>query len=130
MEEWGSLDPNHSHFVLVQTEHWGSETAAMYELARMFSQGRSSIAILINGGAIAIQEALYNVRQKRPIVVIQGSGRAADEIAWLWQEQPATIADSALAEIVQTGDIHLFPATGSAFDLKQLMLQLLSSSHT
>ena len=93
----------------------------------MFSQGRASVAILVNGGSIAIQEVLYNVRQKRPIVVLQGSGRAADEIARLWQEKPATIADSSLAEIVRAGDIHLFPATGSASDLKQLILQLLLS---
>ncbi|GAC1434735.1 MAG: hypothetical protein NVS4B1_32160 [Ktedonobacteraceae bacterium] len=124
-EDRAPLDPNHSHFVLVETDAWGGETATMYELAQLFSQGRPSVAIIINGGAIAIQEVLYNVRQKRPMIVLQGSGRAADDIARLWQEKPSAIADARLAEIIQHGDIHLFPATGSAIELVQLTQQLL-----
>ena len=120
-----SLDTNHSHFVLVETDEWGGETAIMYELAHIFSQGRPSIAIVVNGGAIAIQETLYNVRQQRPIIVLQGSGRAADDIARLWQEKPSAITDPHLAEIIQHGQIHLFPVTGSASELMQLMRQLL-----
>ncbi len=127
-EDRGPLDPNHSLFVLVQTDKWGGETATMYELARMFSQRHPSVAILVNGGAIAIQEALYNVRQQRPIIVLEGSGRAADEVARLCQERPASIADPDYAEIIQHGNIHLFPATGSASDLMGLTLRLLSSS--
>ena len=127
-EERGPLDPNHSHFVLVQTKQWGGETATMYALAQMYSQNRPSVAILVNGGAVAIQEVLYNVRQQRPILVLQGSGRAADDIARLWQEKPATIADPNYAEIIQHGDIHLFPATGSASDLIGLTLHVLHSS--
>ena len=119
------LDPNHSHFVLVETDEWGGETATMYELAQLFSQGHPSVAIVVNGGAIAIQEALYNVRQKRTIIVLQGSGRAADDIARLWQEKPSTITDPNLAEIIQHGQIHLFPLTGAATNLMQLMQQLL-----
>ncbi len=119
------LDPNHSHFVLVETNEWGGETATMYELAQLFSQGSPSTAIIVNGGAIAIQEALYNVRQKRPIIVLQGSGRAADDIAQLWQEKPSTITDPKFAEIIQHGQIHLFPVTGTAQALIQLTQQLL-----
>ncbi len=125
IENSGFLDPDHSHFVLVQAEQWGEETATMYELAQVFSEGRSSVAILVNGGAIAIQEALYNVRQGRPLLVLEGSGRAADEIAQLWREKSATSADADLAEIVRDGDIHIFPAIGSAPDLIRLLLQLL-----
>ncbi len=123
--ERGPLDPNHSHFVLVETDAWGGETAVMYELAQLFSQGLPSVAIVVNGGAIAIQEMLYNVRQRRPILVLQGSGRVADEIAQLWQAKPATIIDPDLAEIIQYGRIHLFPVTGSAEALVQLTAQLL-----
>ncbi len=119
------LDPHHSHFVLVGTDEWGGETAIMYELAQLFAQGHPSIAIVVNGGAIAIQEALYNVRQKRPIIVLQGSGRTADDIARLWQEKPSTSTDPNLAEIIQYGNIHLFPVTGSATELIHLTQQLL-----
>ncbi len=127
-EERGPLDPNHSHFVLVETDTWGGETAVMYELAQLFSQGRPSVAIVVNGGVIAVQEMLYNVRQKRPILVLQGSGRIADDIAQLWQEKPSTITDSDLAEIIQHGNIHLFPVTGTAEALIQLTEHLLQQS--
>ena len=120
------LDPNHSHFVLVETDEWGGETEVMYELAQVFSQGHPSVAILINGGSITKKEVLYNVRQKRPIIIIEGSGRTADEIAQLWQEKPPSISDPELAEIIQYGDIHLFPLTGSATGLVQLTQHLLS----
>ena len=124
-EERGPLDPNHSHFVLVETDVWGGETAIMYELAQLFSQGLPSVAIVVNGGTIAVQEMLYNVHQKRPILVLQGSGRTADDIARLWQEKPSTITDPDLAEIILHGDIHLFPVTGTAEALVQLTEQLL-----
>src|SRR6266849_4081187 len=74
------LEPNHSHFVLVEANAWGDETATMYDLANVLSEDRPSLAVLINGGAIAKSEILHNVRQRRPIIVIQGSGRLADEI--------------------------------------------------
>lgn len=124
-EDRGPLDPNHSHFVLVETDEWGGETATMYELAQIFSQGRSSIAIVINGGAIVIKEVLYNVRQKRPIILLEGSGRAADEIAMLWQQKPSVISDPVLSEIIQHGKIYLLPVTAAETELLQLAQQLL-----
>ena len=119
------LDPNHSHFVLVETDKWGGETETMYELAKALSADRPSVAVLINGGSIAKSEVLHNVRQRRPIIVIEGSGRLADEIARLWQEKPSSISDPQLSEIILHGDIHLFPLTGSAMELAQLTQRLL-----
>lgn len=119
------LDPNHSHFVLVETDEWGGETETMYELAKVFSQGCPSVAVLINGGAIAKNEVLHNVRQRRPIIVIEGSGRLADEIAWILHERPSSLSDPKLAEITTYGDLYLFPLTGSAKELEQLTQRLL-----
>jgi len=125
-EDNAPLDPNHSHFVLVETDTWGGETETMYELAQVFSQNSPSVAILVNGGSIAKKEVLYNVRQRRPIIVIEGSGRTADDIARLWREQMPSIPDAQLAEIMQQGNIHLFPLTGTATELVQLAQGLLS----
>ena len=119
------LDPNHSHFVLVETDEWGGETETMYELAKTLSAGSPSVAVLINGGSIAKSEVLHNVRQRRPIIVIEGSGRLADEIARLWQEKPSSFSDAQLSEIILHGNIHLFPLTGSAMELAQLTKHLL-----
>lgn len=124
--ESAPLDPNHSHFVLVETNEWGGETQTMYELAQLFSAHCPSVAVVINGGSITRKEVLYNVRQKRSIIVIAGSGRMADDIAALWQEQPSSISDPEMAEIIQYGNIHLFPVTGSVAELIQLTQSLLS----
>lgn len=125
-EESGPLDPNHSHFVLVETDEWGGETAMMYALGQFLAAGRPSVAVLVNGGGIARNEVLYNVRQRRPIIVIEGSGRLADDIARLWREKSAFPSDdAALAEIVKDGDLHLFPLTGTPEQLQRLLFDLL-----
>jgi SLOG in TRPM, prokaryote len=94
-----SVDPNHSQVVTVenpgwadarraegwkpQDGYWGSETAAMYAIFGRFAEGRPSVALVANGGAIALDEVRENLAQRRPIIVIAGSGRAADAIVSL-----------------------------------------------
>lgn len=90
-----AIDPNHSHVVLVANPewtgrrsaarargggHWGAETDAMYEIFGRLSAGRASAALVVNGGAITLDEVERNLAQGRPIVVVAGSGRAADAI--------------------------------------------------
>lgn len=124
-QEAGPLDPNHSHFVLVESDEWGGETAMMYDLGQYLATGRPSVAVLVNGGEIARNEVLYNVRQQRPIIVIEGSGRLADDIARLWRERSTPPSDETLAEIIKDGDIHLFPLTGTPEQLKEVLFDLL-----
>ena len=121
------LDPNHSHFVLVESDEWGGETAMMYKLGQYLATGRPSVAVLVNGGEIARNEILYNVRQRRPIIVIEGSGRLADDIAGLWREKSAPPSDETLAEIMKDGAIHLFPLTGTPQQLRQVLFTLLDT---
>jgi hypothetical protein len=90
-----AIDPNHSHVVLVANPewtrrrsadrargggHWGAETDAMFEIFGRLSAGRASAALVVNGGAITLDEVQRNLGQRRPIVVVAGSGRAADAI--------------------------------------------------
>lgn len=119
------LDPNHSHFVLVEAEMWGGETETMYELAQALSQRIPSIALLVNGGDIAKREVVQNVRQRRPIILIEGSERLADDLATSIRQQSIPPSDPVFAEIVADGDLHLFPLTGTAQQLEQLVRSLL-----
>ena len=118
------LDPNHSHFVLVDTNEWGGETETMYELAKVYSQRCPSVAILVNGGEIARNEVLYNVRQRRPIIVIEGSGRFADEIVRSLSNESSPYSDLDLTEIMNQGKLYVFPIAGSALKLEQLIQRL------
>jgi hypothetical protein len=112
------LDPNHSHFVLVDGNEWGSETETLFELAAAFNV--PVLAILVNGGAIAKDELLQSVRRSWPVIVIEGSGRLADEVAAL-KKQPSQIEDPVLAEIVEEGDLRIFPITGALEDFEPMI---------
>ena len=119
------LDPNHSHFVLVESDEWGGEIKMMQDLAAIFAQAAPVVMILVNGGNIAKQDVLWSTRHGWPVVVIQNSGRLADEIATLWEKKPAVITDPALAEIIAAGDIHLYPYDSTVAGLRQLLTRLL-----
>ena len=112
------LDPNHSHFVLVDGNEWGSETETLFELAAVFHV--PVLAILVNGGAIAKEELLQSVRRNWPVIVIEGSGRLADDVAAL-KRQPSQIEDPVLAEIVEEGDLRVFPITGALEDFERML---------
>jgi len=100
------LKPHHTHFALTPGDHWGAETAVLFDLAAALSEGVPSLALLANGGTVAREEVRHNVRQGREIVVIQGSGRLADAIAAALRSE--TEPDGDLAALAQAGRITLF----------------------
>ena len=84
------VDPNHSHIVAVDNpavpadkDAWGSETDTMYWLFDRLADGRPSVTVVANGGGITLSEVAANVKAGRPMIVIEGSGRAADALVSL-----------------------------------------------
>lgn len=82
------VDPNHTVIVAVDNPDWdaangyfGSETAAMYQLFARLAEGRPSVAIVANGGEITLTEVDHNIRAGRHMILVGGSGRAADALA-------------------------------------------------
>lgn len=121
------LEPNHTHLVLVEAEEWEDVTKTMYDLAHALAAHCPSVAVLVNGGPIAQSEILYNVRQGRPIIVIEGSGRLANDLASIKRGQPIPTRDPALAEIARHGTLHMFPFDGNMHKFTQLVERLLYS---
>jgi hypothetical protein len=84
-----AIDPNHSHIVTVAdpsappVDAWGTETDTMYWLFARIAAGHPSVAVLANGGKIALKEVLANTGAGRRVIAADGSGRAADAIACL-----------------------------------------------
>jgi SLOG in TRPM, prokaryote len=116
------LEPNHSHFVLVESNEWGGETMKMLEVARAVNA--PSVAILVNGGAIAADEALQSVRNGWPLLVFQGSGRFADQLSTAIRDgQPPK--SSEVSEIARSGRVALFHVDGAAENLKAELRQML-----
>jgi hypothetical protein len=125
-QEGTPLEPNHSHFVLVESNQWGGETKTMYDVAAILAQNVPVMTVLVNGGSIAKQEVLRSVREGWPVVVLEGSGRLADEIAALWQEKPDFIPDSVVAEIIADGNLHLFSMENTVAGLERLLKRLIA----
>jgi len=118
------LDKNHSHFVLVDAAKWGDESNIMCSLATAMSNNTPVITLLINGGNLACNEVLESVRRGWPIIVVSGSGRLADILTELKQNPPDFIEDARIAEIVASGNLHLFSIEGN-MDKKIAELQRL-----
>lgn len=84
------IDPNHSAIIAVDDlslpadrDAWGSETSTMYDVFARLAEERPSVAIVANGGGIALTEVEANVRAGRRMLLIAGSGRAADALVSL-----------------------------------------------
>jgi hypothetical protein len=127
-----SLDPNHSHFVLVEGNDWGVETETMYKLADELCKNMPVVTLLINGEENAKREAWNSVQRGWPLLIMRESGKTADEIADAWekkqaqqQNDTAPNTDPVLTEIIERGDIHLFPIDGTIERFEKLLKQLL-----
>jgi hypothetical protein len=147
------LDPNHSHFVLVENDQWGSETKTMFELARYSSEDENKIITILAGGnpeGVALDEALAAVRNNWPLLVIEGSGRLADEIIDLLKYKETVnnrkgrfwrllsrlpglngltnfkVRNPELSEIIHDGNIIVFPKNDEATKLNNLLNNLIN----
>lgn len=76
-----NLEPHHTHFVIVPGDRWGDEASWITATASDLAGAAPSLTVLVNGGDIAYRDATLSVEAGRPLLVIRGSGRAADEIA-------------------------------------------------
>ncbi len=77
----GCLEPNHTHFILVPGQNWGDESPWLANIATELAGQSPSVTVWINGGEITWKDAQANVDEDRTLIVIEGSGRAADLLA-------------------------------------------------
>ena len=75
------LDPDHTHVVVVPGDDWGDETPWIAGTAAVLAGGAPSVTVLVNGGDIAWSDVQCSVEAGRPVLVLDGSGRTADELA-------------------------------------------------
>jgi len=75
------LEPNHTHFVLVPGNQWGDESPWLAAVAKILAGDAPSVTLLVNGGEISRQDVTRSLDAGRPVVVVAGTGRLADELA-------------------------------------------------
>ena len=79
-QDAAKLEPHHTHFFLVPGNNWGDESLWLSQVAEVLADGAPAVTILVNGGDIAWEDVSVSVRASRPVIVISGSGRVADEL--------------------------------------------------
>lgn len=82
---WGKkrwpLADHYSHFILVPGGQFGDESPWIVEAANILSTGHRSVTILINGGEISRKDIELSLANERPVIVLSGTGRLANELA-------------------------------------------------
>jgi len=106
----GHLEPlgdAHTHYVLVEGEHWGDELKPMYALVDALAEGVPSLGILVNGGMGTENELDENISDDRKVMVLDGSGRLADKIS-LQLRFPGTFGNTHIEKMAKDGDFAIF----------------------
>ncbi|GAA4963607.1 hypothetical protein [Kineococcus glutinatus] len=103
------LEPAHTAAVLVPGQEWGQESPWLAELATTLAGDRCSLTLVVNGGDITLSDIEHSLARRRPVLVLQGSGRTADLVAVARRakatdERIAAIAASPLLKVVAIDD--------------------------
>lgn len=120
------LEPHHSHFVLIDSDRWGSESQTLSDLATYLSGGAPSLALLVNGGEIALDDIEWNVRHGRRVAVLAGSGRLADELAEAVR-QPGAQARERVRAMVEQGDVTVLDLAAPPAELANEVGEMLTT---
>lgn len=118
-----TLEPNHTHCVLVPGDKWGDESPWMAEIATQLSGKHESITILINGGSITWQDAYASVMAGREIAIMAGSGRTADIIVRALQGKP--VEDPRTNALLSSGLLSSIDLENPPAELKEAIKALL-----
>lgn len=101
------LDDEHSAFVLVDSAVWGGEAEALAAVAHALAGDNPALEVLVNGGEVARHDVWHFLKHGGQLVVVEGSGRFADELAAALRQGKAK--PITLRRIIKTGQAHVFP---------------------
>lgn len=121
VEERGQLDPNHSAFVLVKSDQWGGEVETLAQVAHHLANGFPAVEILINGGNIAKRDAAAFLGRGGHLLVLEGTGRLADEVAAAVHHGSD---DAQIQSLLKTGRVSLFSIERPPADFKMEVKKL------
>ena len=124
-----ALAPGHDGFVLTPGT-WGDETPVRSRLVSAVAGGRPAVMLLVGGGAATATELVEHLRQRRAVIVLDGSGRLADQVASAVRRSRPRAADlpGDLGPLVDDGNVHLITVGSSGAELQHLLEQLLAPS--
>lgn len=121
----GVVEPHHSHLVVVPGETWGDEVPWLGRVARVLAEGQPTATLLVNGGEIAYQDMRDSLRHDRPVVVLAGSGRTADDVAAAAED--ASQASTEARVLAASPLTHVVPYTDGQ-QLREVLTTLLGGA--
>lgn len=75
------IESHHSHVIAVPGSSWGDEAPWLGQVAAAIAGGAPTVTVLANGGDVAYEDVRLSLRASRGVLVLSGTGRAADEIS-------------------------------------------------
>jgi hypothetical protein len=102
------LEPHHTHFVLAEGSQWGDETPTLLALLGALDRDVPTVVVIAGGGEVTRREAVGHARAGRPLIVLKGSGRFADELsAWADGSSTAPPVERELAELIRDRKVEV-----------------------
>jgi hypothetical protein len=104
------LDANHTHFLLVPGDRWGDESPWISAAADHLARGRATLMLVAAGGEITQLDVMHRLRTGGRVLVLAGSGGAADRLAsWSREDRTnpgfdASETERALIEVLDLAD--------------------------
>ncbi|MEO1294327.1 MAG: hypothetical protein AAFW75_00715 [Cyanobacteria bacterium J06636_16] len=105
-----TLEPHHTHCLLVPGENWGDESAWIAEIATQLSGSHESLTILVNGGSVTVKDAYASIKAGREVLIISGTGRVADDLTAALRYkvlEGKTVDDPRIAALIDRSDEFL-----------------------
>jgi hypothetical protein len=102
-----AIEPAHDHVLLVPGSHWGDEVPWLQRTASLLAAGAPSVTVLVNGGEISVADAEASVAAGRRVLVVAGTGRAADALA---AAKAGGAGDARLTRLAGSGLVHVADA--------------------
>jgi len=110
------LDAFHSHFVLTPGNEFGDESNTIFQLSyALCGKGaRPRLCIVVNGGQIVKREVhrMSTAKPRFPILVMEGTGRFADELAIAHQQKHS--ADPLIQATLEEGNLSFLNINAGA----------------
>ena len=124
------LEPNHTNFILANTDEWGGETSLLFEALDELSTSRPAVAVLAGGGSNTVDEVLLAIERQMRIVVIEGTGGLADDLAAIARSPAKPQPGDPVGALVVEGDLTFVSIDAHASDLEQVLSRDLRMDET
>ena len=96
------VDPRLTTLVCVEGDKWGDETPMLSRVVTELAGDEPAAVLLLGGGDVARAELVEHLRRGRRVVVVEGTGRLADDVAGGLGGDD----DADLRALVRAGDVR------------------------